>query len=255
MELRALVLSGFGFNCEAESKFAVEKAGGKADIVHINKIIDNPAQLQNYNLLYIPGGFSFGDDLGSGKVVANKLRYKVSDHLLDFIKENKLVLGVCNGFQILVKLGLLPVPDFNQRITITNNTSGRFEDRWVYLKTNPQSPCIFTKNTDMLMLPVRHGEGRVLAHEQELHRITAENLHTLQYTDASGKLAGYPYNPNGSMLNIAGLCDPSGRILGMMPHPEAFHSVENHPSWTFGNVREAQGLRFFKNALEYLAPL
>lgn len=256
MELRALVLSGFGFNSEAESKFVVEKAGGKADIVHINNVIAQPPLLQNYNLLYIPGGFSFGDDLGSGKVVANKLKYKVGDHLLDFIRAGKLVLGVCNGFQVLAKLGLLPVPDFIQRMTITTNASGRFEDRWVYLKTNPSTPCIFTRGISHFMLPVRHGEGRVLpASEEELQRIIQNNLFAAQYVDEKGLLSGYPYNPNGSAFNIAALCDATGRVTGIMPHPEAFHSIENNPLWTAGHIKQAQGVQLFKNAINHLSHL
>lgn len=254
MELHALILSGFGFNCDQESKHVVEKAGGKADLVHINDVIAQPTMLQDYNLLFFQGGFSFGDDLGAGKVVANKFRYKLGDHLLDFIKQNKLVLGVCNGFQVLVKLGLLPVPDYTPRVTIAVNSSGKFEDRWVYLKANKQSPCIFTKNMDLLMLPVRHAEGRVLPeNKQELEFITQNNLHVLQYVDPKGTLASYPYNPNGSVFNIAGLCDQSGRVLGLMPHPEAFHSIENNPLWSSGQIKEAQGLHFFKNAVNYLA--
>lgn len=253
-ELRTLVLSGFGFNSEHESKFVVEKAGGKADILHINDLIANPHTLESYNLLYIPGGFSFGDDLGSGKLVANKLKYKTGDHLLDFVKAGKLVLGVCNGFQVLVKLGLLPIPDFQQRVTVTTNASGHFEDRWVYLKANRASPCVFTKDMDYVALPVRHGEGRFLpGSDPELKTILENNLYALQYVDNQGMLAGYPYNPNGSVFNIAGICDPSGRVFGLMPHPEAFSHIENHPDWSRLNIREPHGLKFFRNAIEYLA--
>jgi len=253
MQLKALVLSGYGINCEAESKYCVEAAGGAADIVHVNKLIENPAMLGDYNMLFIPGGFSFGDDLGSGKVFANKLKFRIADKLLDFVKSDKLVLGICNGFQVLVKLGLLPEPDYIQRVTLTVNDSGHFEDRWVALKANEKSPCIFSKGIRMMLLPVRHGEGKFVAsNEQVLRQLVDSNQVVFQYVDEKGGLAGYPYNPNGSQLNIAGVCDKSGRVFGMMPHPEAFNSVQNCPYWTTGLIKEAQGLRVFRNAAEWM---
>ena len=148
MSLKALVLTGYGINCENESKYAIEKSGGVADIYHLNKVIENPKLMEDYNMLMVPGGFSFGDDLGSGKVFGNKMKFKLKDQLSDFVKEGKLVLGVCNGFQILVKMGLLPEPDFQQRVTLINNDSGHYEDRWVILKGNLKSPCVFSKGID-----------------------------------------------------------------------------------------------------------
>jgi phosphoribosylformylglycinamidine synthase len=253
MQLKSLVLSGYGINCEAESKYVVEKAGGAADIVHINKLIEKPAMLEDYNMLFVPGGFSFGDDIGSGKVFANKMKFRLSDQLLDFIAAGKLVLGICNGFQVLVKMGLLPEPDLEQRVTITANDSGHFEDRWVALKANEKSPCIFTKGIRLMLLPVRHGEGKFIAKDKEvLEQLERDNRIVFQYVDDKGKLAGYPYNPNGSQLNIAGICDRSGRIFGMMPHPEAFNIIQNCPYWTTGLIKEAQGMKLFANAAEYL---
>ncbi|NYZ76890.1 phosphoribosylformylglycinamidine synthase subunit PurQ [Candidatus Micrarchaeota archaeon] len=249
---KALVLTGYGINCEQESKYAFEKSGGIADIMHINSVIENPKILDGYGLLFFPGGFSFGDDLGSGKVLANKLKYKLYDPIKDFVNSKKLVIGVCNGFQVLVKLGVLPKPDFVQRATLSGNDSGKFEDRWVFLKVNQQSPCLFTTGMDYLLLPVRHGEGKFIAPEPVLNEIRGKNLVALQYVDRHGKPAGYPYNPNGSVENIAGICDETGGIFGLMPHPEAFNMPQNCPYWPLGGVKEAMGLRIFKNAVKYL---
>ncbi len=249
---KALVLTGYGINCEHESKYAFEKSGGDADIVHVNKVIENAKILEDYNLLLFPGGFSFGDDLGSGKVFANKLRYRLYDPIKEFVNSKKLVVGVCNGFQVLVKLGVLPVPDFQQRVTLTANDSGKFEDRWVFLKINQRSPCLFTTGIDYMLLPVRHGEGKFIAPESELNKIKEKNLVALEYVDRQGKPAGYPYNPNGSVDNIAGICDESGGIFGLMPHPEAFNMPQNCPYWPLGGVKEAMGLKVFKNAVKYL---
>ncbi len=252
MQLKALVLSGYGVNCEVESRHGVIAAGGSADIVHVNKLIEEPKMLENYNMLLLPGGFSFGDDLGSGRVFANRMKFRMADGLLDFVKRGNLVLGICNGFQIMVKMGLLPEPDYKQRVTLTFNDSGHFEDRWVALKANERSPCIFTKGVKNILLPIRHGEGKFVADSTEtLKQIVDNEQVCLQYIDEKGGLGGYPYNPNGSQLNIAGICDKSGRIFAMMPHPEAFNIVQNCPYWSTGLIKEAQGLRIFKNAAEY----
>jgi phosphoribosylformylglycinamidine synthase len=256
MQLKALVLSGYGINCEAESKHVIEKVGGAADIVHINKLIEKPAVLEEYNMLFIPGGFSFGDDIGSGKVFSNKLKFRLSDNLLDFVRSDKLVLGICNGFQVLVKMGLIPEPDLVQRVTITANDSGHFEDRWVALKTNEKSPCIFSKGMKLTLLPVRHGEGKFITKDEvTLNKLVSNNQIVFQYVNEQGKLADYPYNPNGSQMNIAGICDKSGRIFGMMPHPEAFNIVQNCPYWTTGLIKEAQGMKLFENAADWITNL
>ncbi len=254
MGAQALVLTGFGINCEQDTAQAILKAGGKADIYHVNDVLSKPKLLEDYNMLVFPGGFSFGDDLGSGKVLANKISLKLKDNLLDFIKRDTLTLGICNGFQALVKMGLLPYPDFEQRVTLTFNSQGHFEDRWVILKVNKDSPSIVTRGLDYVMLPVRHGEGRFLARDETVMKdILSKNLYAAQYVNERGELAGYPANPNGSAHNIAALCDPTGRVFGMMPHPEAFIEITQHPYWTNGVVKEAQGLKFWKNAVEYLA--
>ena len=253
MALKALILTGYGINCEAESRYSIVKSGGNADIMHINKVMESPKILESYNMLMIPGGFSFGDDLGSGKVFGNKMRFRIHDQLEDFIKRGNLVMGVCNGFQIMVKMGILPEPDFRQRVTLTNNDSGHFEDRWVILKANSQSPCIFTKGIDRILVPVRHGEGKFIPKDETaLSELKANNQIVFQYVDENSDLAGYPYNPNGSMMNIAGICDKSGRIFGLMPHPEAFNIVENCPFWVKGVIKEPMGLSIFKNAVAYM---
>lgn len=253
MQLKALVLYGYGINCERESAHAVKKVGGEADILHLNKLIENPMLLENYNMLFIPGGFSFGDDLGSGKVFSNKMKFRLREPLEEFVKEDKLVIGICNGFQIMVKMGLLPEPTFEQKVTITVNDSGKFEDRWVFLKTNKESPCVFTKGLDYIYLPVRHGEGKFVTDTKgTLANLENDNQVALRYVDEKGQeKAEYPFNPNGSVNGIAGICDKTGRVFGMMPHPEAFNIIQNCPLWTAGNIREAQGLKIFKNAVEY----
>ncbi len=253
MSLKALVLTGYGINCENESKYAIEKSGGVADIYHLNKVIENPKLMEEYNMLMVPGGFSFGDDLGSGKVFGNKMKFKLKDQLSDFVKEGKLVLGVCNGFQILVKMGLLPEPDFQQRVTLINNDSGHYEDRWVILKGNLKSPCVFSKGIDYLLVPVRHGEGKFVPQDETtLKKIVENEQIVFQYVDENGNTnAGFPYNPNGAIMNIAGICDRSGRVFGLMPHPEAFNIPQNCPYWVKGTVKEAMGLKVFKNAVEY----
>ncbi|MFH1393331.1 MAG: phosphoribosylformylglycinamidine synthase subunit PurQ [Candidatus Micrarchaeota archaeon] len=253
MKCRALVLTGYGINCEQESKFAIEKSGGSAEIVHINKLIKNPKMLEDFNFLFLPGGFSFGDDLGSGKVFSNKLKFRLQEPIKQFVDGEKLVMGVCNGFQVMVKMGLLPYPDFQQRVTLIGNDSGHFEDRWVFLKINKESPCVFTSGMDYTFLPVRHGEGKFVTKDgQTARQLADEKLVVMQYVNEKGELAGYPANPNGSQENIAGICDRSGYIFGMMPHPEAFNSVENCPYWTLGTIKEAHGLKIFRNAVSYL---
>ncbi|NYZ73904.1 phosphoribosylformylglycinamidine synthase I [Candidatus Micrarchaeota archaeon] len=253
MSLKALLLYGYGINCENESKYAIEKSGGKADILHLNKVLENSKLLEDYNMLMIPGGFSFGDDLGSGKVFGNKMRFRLREPLERFVKADKLVLGICNGFQVMVKMGLLPEPDFSQKVSLTGNDSGHFEDRWVILKTNAASPCVFSKGLEYIRMPVRHGEGKFIPKDEAtLDGLRKNNQIVFQYVDEKGGLAGYPCNPNGSVENIAGICDRTGRIFGMMPHPEAFNIVQNCPYWVRGTVKEAMGLRLFRNAAEYL---
>jgi phosphoribosylformylglycinamidine synthase len=212
--------------------------------------------LREYQILVIPGGFSFGDDIASGKVLAVKLRSRLFEPLRAFVDHGRLVLGICNGFQVLVKLGLLPNlhGGCEQDVTLTFNDSGRFEDRWVYLNVNPSSTCVFTTGVDRVYLPVRHGEGKFIPRDAStLATLEARQGIVMRYTDIDGELGDYPWNPNGSVGNIAGICDASGRVFGLMPHPEAYQHFTNHPRWTREPVpSEGRGVHIFRNAVNYV---
>ena len=255
---RALVLTGYGINTDYETAhaFSLPSVGGEGVRVHLNDLIAAPQMLRDYQMLVIPGGFSFGDDIASGKVLAVKLRARLLDPLRDFVGRGRLVLGICNGFQALVKLGLLPnlAGEVRQEVTLTFNDSGRFEDRWVYLEVNAASSCIFTMAMDRVYLPVRHGEGKFVPRDAAtLAALEACQGVVLRYTDREGRRAGYPWNPNGSVANIAGVCDATGRIFGLMPHPEAYLYRTNHPRWTREPVPpEGMGVQIFRNAVAYV---
>ena len=256
MKPKVLILYGYGINCDNETGYGFELAGGEVEKVHINQLIIGEKKLKDYQILAIPGGFSFGDDIGAGKVLATKIKYNLAAEFSEFIKEGKLIIGICNGFQVMVKLGILPGFDKNydrQEVTLTFNDSGRFEDRWVYLKINQKSPCIWTKKIETIYLPVRHGEGKFVFKKEKIReRLVSQNQIVAQYTDDKGNLAGYPFNPNGSELNIAGLCDETGRIFGLMPHPEAFLFSQNHPRWTREEVKRGEGVKIFENAINFI---
>ena len=251
-----LILYGYGINCDNETQRAFELAGAEAEKIHINQLIFREKKLKDYQILAIPGGFSFGDDIGAGKVLANKLKYNLIADLENFIRASKLIIGICNGFQVMVKLGILPGFDKNykdQEITLTFNDSGKFEDRWVYLKINQSSPCIFTHGIDGIYLPIRHGEGKFITKNREIgEKLVKQNQVVAQYVDDKGNLVGYPFNPNGSENNIAGICDETGRILGIMPHPEAFLYPQNYPRWTREKIQVGEGLKIFENAVEFV---
>jgi phosphoribosylformylglycinamidine synthase I len=254
---KALILTGFGINCDIETAHAFKIAGADAQRIHINDLINGAKRLSDYHILALPGGFSFGDDIASGKVLANMLKYNLGEQIKEFIDGGKLIIGICNGFQSMVKMGLLPA--FNgdyltQDVTLTFNDSGRFEDRWVHMNANKNSKCVFTKGIKNIYLPVRHGEGKfVVKNPQVLGKLKKDNHIVFQYTDIEGKTAGYPDNPNGSVDNIAAICDETGRVFGMMPHPEAFQHRTNHPGWTREELpEEGAGLAIFRNAVEYV---
>jgi phosphoribosylformylglycinamidine synthase len=255
---RALVLTGFGINTDEETThaFSLPSVGGEGVRVHLNDLIAAPQMLRAYQILAIPGGFSFGDDIASGKVLAVKLRTHLLEPLREFVARGRLVLGICNGFQALVKLGLLPnlTSECTQDVTLTFNDSGRFEDRWVYLEVNPASSCVFTMGMDRVYLPVRHGEGKFIPRDEAtLETLTARQCVVMRYVDKAGGLAGYPWNPNGSVANVAGLCDATGRVFGLMPHPEAYLHFTNHPRWTREPVPpEGMGVQVFRNAVTYV---
>ena len=249
--VRTLILRAPGTNCDAETMFAFQQAGAIVSLVHVNQLIRGEERLADYQILVIPGGFTYGDDVAAGKVLANELRLKLGEEIPRFIEDGKLILGVCNGFQVLAKAGFLPEPSngSSSLLTLATNDSGKFECRWVHLGVNKQSPCVFTKGIDSLYLPVAHGEGKVVADPTVLPRLNT----ALFYTDEQGdRSAGYPYNPNGSVDNIAGLCDSSGRVFGLMPHPERHIRGTQHPQWTrLGAKQYGDGFQIFLNAVEW----
>jgi phosphoribosylformylglycinamidine synthase len=262
---RALVIAGYGVNCEKECAYAARTAGAAvADIAFFSDLVEGRARIADYNFIIFPGGFLDGDDLGAAQAAAQRWKYTAPRHgapfpdqLLALVEQGGLILGICNGFQLLVKLGLLPALDgnyFERQVTLTHNVSARFEDRWCRLRVNRDSPCVFTRGLDCLYMPVRHGEGRLVpADEALLSRLRAENLSVLYYAGEDGlPTRDYPDNPNGSPFGIAGLCDPTGRIFGLMPHPEAYNHPSNHPGWTRGESAPS-GLTVFANAVRLLS--
>ena len=264
-----LVITGYGTNCEVECAHAATISGAnKVTIVHFADILSGRVVLNDYRFLVFPGGFLDGDDLGAAQAAAQRWKYAkpapdaacseaLVDQLLTFIANGGLILGICNGFQLLVKLGLLPALDnayLTRQVSLANNASARYEDRWCSLVVDPLSPCVFTSGLEMLYLPVRHGEGRLVPQDEAtLQRLAKEHLVPVRYANpATGQpTEEYPLNPNGSPGGIAGICDPSGRIFGLMPHPEAFNHPTNHPGWTRGEEAPL-GTILFKNAITYL---
>ncbi|HMO03740.1 MAG TPA: phosphoribosylformylglycinamidine synthase subunit PurQ [Kiritimatiellia bacterium] len=258
-----LIITGYGLNCEAESKFAWEQAGGKPDLLHVNDLLAAPDRLHRYAALMFIGGFSFGDHMTSGHVFAHRLRHHLQDELATFIEDGGLILGVCNGFQIMTKLGLVPGlggESFKPSVALIQNDCGAFQNFWVRVRFEANSPCVFTKGLDAMDLPIRHGEGKLLPREKEtLDALEAAGCVPCRYIDpATGApTQDFPHNPNGSVNAIAGLCDPSGRIFGLMPHPEAFLFPEQHPQWHVrprGTPAPARGagLKLFENAVTHL---
>jgi phosphoribosylformylglycinamidine synthase len=261
----ALILTGYGINCDHETQHAFELAGGRAERVHINDLIEGLKSLKDYQILAFPGGFSYGDDIAAGRVLANKFVSNLREDMLRFIDDGKLAIGICNGFQVMVKLGLITAADRyldKQTVTLTYNDSGRFEARWVHLQAEGEK-CVFTRGIDRLHVPVAHGEGKFFADDATLDLLEQNGQVVLRYADAEGQPAAgrFPQNPNGSPRDIAGVCDQTGRVFGLMPHPERFLYFENHPTWTREAERlrragqpvpsEGQGLQVFRNAVSY----
>jgi len=250
-KVRTLILRAPGTNCDAETMFAFQQAGASVSLVHINQLIRGEQWLSDYQIMVIPGGFTYGDDIAAGKVLANELRLKLGEDVQRFIENGGLILGICNGFQVLVKAGFLPQLSNvdSPLLTLSANDSGKFECRWVHLRVNKESPCVFTKGIDRLELPVAHGEGKVVTTPEALPRL---NL-VLYYTDENGNSkAGYPHNPNGSVGNIAGICDVSGRVFALMPHPERYIRGTQHPQWTRqGAKKYGDGFQIFLNAVKW----
>jgi len=260
MAPRALILRTAGTNCDVETAFAFEQAGFRAQRLHINRLLESPAQLRDYQSLAIPGGFSYGDDIAAGRIFANQIAQHLRDGLLDFIAAGKPIIGICNGFQVLVKTDLLPGPlagKTGQTCTLTNNDSGRFIDRWVHLAAR-SSKCIWTVGLAPLELPIAHGEGKFVPANQAVREALKENDQiALVYTGADGSSpAGHwPDNPNGSTDDIAGVCDATGLVFGLMPHPERHLSPMQHPAWTSRGIDpngDGPGLQIFQNAYRYV---
>ena len=255
-QARVLILRTAGTNCDEETVHAFELVGARAERVHVNRLIEEPALLGEYQILALAGGFSYGDDLGAGRILANQLAHHFREEVGEFVSSGRLVLGICNGFQVLVKAGLLPAVNHDTvaatgQATITYNDSGKFEDRWIHLEPSTNK-CVFIEPGKRLYLPIAHGEGKVCFASPELmEQMQAAGQVAFRYVDADGNFGGYPVNPNGSTDHIAALCDPTGRVLGMMPHPERFVHRTHHPHWTRTQVDEPDGLGIFRQAVGY----
>jgi phosphoribosylformylglycinamidine synthase I len=279
--VKVAVLFGFGINCDHETAAMFDLVGATAQRIHTNKLVNGEIDLSEFQILAVPGGFSFGDHLGSGRLLGNRLRFGLRDQLQAFVAAGKPIIGICNGFQVLVKTGLLPgptagdtQPDFIQRASLTLNDSGRYEDRWVTLEFDQNSPCIWTKGIERMQCPVRHGEGKFIMPESvDLDTLQENNQLTVRYVDPTSETGSgisddvlpFPISPNGSMRNIAGICDRTGLVFGLMPHPEAIYARWLHPSHTRGDAPvvesdeesvlgdwEGEGLQIFRNAVEYV---
>jgi phosphoribosylformylglycinamidine synthase len=254
---RAIILRAPGTNCDEETAYAFDRAGARAEVRHINQLIEFPVDLDGFQIVTIPGGFSYGDDLGAGRILAARIGSVLGDALRRFHDRGGLLLGICNGFQVLVKAGLLPGGRSGGAATVAPNESGRFESRWVRLLPRPGlSP--FVTFSEPIELPVAHGEGRfATALPVYSQALWSAGQVVLQYADSDGvPTQEYPANPNGSVQAVAGICDPTGRIFGLMPHPERFVDPWHHPRWTRNGCEataEGDGLRIFTSAVRALS--
>ncbi|MGA2974735.1 MAG: phosphoribosylformylglycinamidine synthase subunit PurQ [Spirochaetia bacterium] len=249
---KVCVVTGFGINADEELALAFGMAGAEASRVHVRDLIAQPELLSAYRIIAFPGGFSFGDHLGSGKVFATLFRRNLGDAMKAFVAGGGLAIGICNGFQVLVKMGILP--DLSgagvQEVSLIHNDSGKFEDRWVRVHSEKDSRCLWTRNLPDMDLPVRHGEGKFVARSAKtLSDLADRGLIALRYTTPDGSEPAYPADPNGSEGHVAGICDRTGRVFGLMPHPEAFISPQHHPNWAATTIPEGVGLRIFLNGV------
>ncbi|MCC6580304.1 MAG: phosphoribosylformylglycinamidine synthase subunit PurQ [Phycisphaeraceae bacterium] len=250
MKPLCLIIRAAGINCDQELAHAFELAGAQTRKIHLNRLIEDPAPLAEAQLIGFPGGFSYGDDVAAGRIFANRLRHRLMDHLLAALDRGTPIIGICNGFQVLVKLGLLPDPRAGKQMaTLADNTCGRFIDRWVRLQAQPKSVCVWTQGLDALELPIAHGEGRFVPQtEDDLARWEAAGQIALRYAGDD--------NPNGSTADIAGVCDATGLALGLMPHPERWVHPTHHPHWSraaaTGQPLAPAGLKFFVNAVQHV---
>jgi len=241
---RVIILRTAGTNCDKETASAFKMAGGEPELVHINELVRNEKFLKDYQILAIPGGFTYGDDIASGKILANEIKYKLNEDIKGFINSGKLVIGICNGFQVLVKAGILPGLNSGAvEATLSFNDSGSFIDKWVELE--PQETCVWTKGLkETIELPIAHGEGKFIPRDNSiLNQLRKTGQIVFKYID----------NPNGSIDDIAGICDATGRVMGMMPHPERYALGTQHPRWTREGLKEfGDGLAIFKNGVDYV---
>jgi phosphoribosylformylglycinamidine synthase len=254
--VKVIVIRTAGTNCNEETAYAFSRMGASVDQVHINALISGAFKLSDYHILALPGGFSYGDDIASGRILANELRLKLGKDIQQFIRDGKLIIGICNGFQILAKAGILPGLGWKigQEATLFYNDSAKFESRWVHLKV--ESRCVWTKGMlSRIYLPVAHGEGKFIPRDKKvLDALAGNGQIVFRYCSPDGGKPSYPENPNGAVDDIAGICDTTGRILGLMPHPERHFLFEQHPSWTrlvktgeFGD-----GAKIFENGVNYV---
>lgn len=257
MLVKVAILFAAGTNCDSETAYAFELTGAKVDLVHINQLKERTKSLTDYLILAIPGGFTYGDYIAAGRILATELKYCLKEDIDKFIADGKLIIGICNGFQVLVKAGILPGNNgylTDQTVTLDANDSNRYEDRWVFLKNAEGNRCIFTKDIEeLLYLPVAHAEGKFIPKNNKiLEQLKKNGQVVLRYVKENGKRGGYPYNPNGSVDNIAGICDLTGRIFGLMPHPERFLRKELHPHWHRKRNLKPQGQLIFQNGVDYV---
>jgi phosphoribosylformylglycinamidine synthase len=254
---RILILRAPGTNCDQETGYAFERVGGQADLVHVNRLLESPDIAGAYQILCIPGGFSYGDDVAAGQILAQQIRHHLAETLQAFKDSEKLILGICNGFQVLMKSGVI-LPEDSKKgaaATLTWNDSGKFEDRWVRLKVDGDQ-CVFLRGIERMYLPVAHAEGKFVVRSRDsLDWLDVHGQLVLRYVNQSGDGNGqvdYPDNPNGSMGHVAGICDHTGRVFGLMPHPERHIDPTQHPRWTRGEAGDVgDGLQVFQNAVDY----
>ena len=256
-----LILRAPGTNCDAETAYAFESAGARVELLHVNRLLESPSLLPKFEIVCIPGGFSYGDDVAAGRILANQIQHHLAEALAEFKAAEKLILGICNGFQVLLKSGILLEPDaeHGSPATLTYNDSGKFEDRWVRLSV-AESNCVFLEGIESMYLPVAHAEGKFVARDEKaLAELDVAGQLVLRYLPLSGDGepgdgVPYPDNPNGSMLDVAGICDASGRVFGLMPHPERHIDPTQHPRWTRGEAAAVgDGMKMFENAVAYFS--
>jgi phosphoribosylformylglycinamidine synthase len=254
---RVLILRAPGTNCDQETAFAFQRSGAESEILHVNRLLEAPRRLADFQILCVPGGFSYGDDLAAGRILASHIRRRLAEELREFKAAGKLILGICNGFQVLIKSGVLLADDEQgMPATLTMNESGKYEDRWVNLIADG-SKCVFLQGISALTLPLAHAEGKFVARSAAiLGSLDSAGQLVLRYARSDGQPGNevpYPQNPSGSQANVAGVCDPSGRVFGLMPHPERYMDRTQHPRWTRGEGHDpGDGLRIFENAVRYL---